>query len=253
MPFDLIIESLGLIFVVLGAFLFLVFTLLIRQGLTPTLRPLRGYDSLHDQVGQAVESGGRMHVSLGPNGLVGEKTGVTLAGLAVLDIAAESSVISDLPPVATTADATALPVISDTILRAYRRNDALEKFEQKAARLAAFDSTTLAASATSIIADDDVRANVLVGSFGPEVALMAEAGIRRQIPQTVGSDRIDGQATAYVMADHALIGEEIFVARGYLTARPSAVASVATQDVLRWVAIGLIVAGAVLKTLGLLG
>ncbi len=250
----LVTQYLGLILVAAGLVLLTGLTLAIRQGvLKPTLRPLEGYTSLPDMVGQAVESGGRMHVSLGPNSIVDEQTGVTLAGLAMLDLVAEASAISDQPPVATTGDATAFPAVSDAIRRAYRAQDAVQRYDPKSARLVALDPTSLAGGATSIIADENVQANVLIGSFGSEVALMMEAGHRRRILQTVGSDRLEAQAAAFVMADYPLIGEEIFAARAYLAGPPSAVAGLAVQDVLRWLVIGLIVLGAVLQTLGLLG
>nr|MBN1229500.1 hypothetical protein [Anaerolineae bacterium] len=249
---ELIQDFAGLFIIILGVLLFFVFTILARRGFRPTLRPLSGYDTMHMQVGQAIESGGRVHLSLGPNNIIDEKTGVTLAAMSILDIVAEESIIGDLSPVATTSDATALPVIGDTIRRTYKRKDVLDKYDTKAARLVAFDPYALAGSAMSIIADDDVRANVLVGSFGPEVALMAEAGLRNQIPQTIGSDQVDCQAAAYSMADHILIGEELFVAGAYLRQTPSDIGSLATQDVLRWIIVGLIAFNVVLQTMGLL-
>src|SRR5574341_378325 len=201
-------DPFGLILLVVLGLLFFAFYFLVRQGLKPDLRPLSGYDALLDQVGQAVESGGRVHVSLGPNGIVGEETATTLAGLAVLDVVSSASAISDRSPVATTADATALPLIADTIRRAYVEKGTLEKYESTAARLVGFDPIVLAGGVTSVVGSEQVRANVLTGSFGPETALMTEAGHRQGISQGAGSDRLEAQATGYVMADHVLIGEE---------------------------------------------
>ncbi len=239
-------EPFGLILIVLATLVFLSFYFLVRQGLKPDLRPLGGYDALLDQVGQAVESGGRVHVSLGPNGLVGEETTTTLAGVAVLDLVSAASAISDRAPVASTSDATALPIMSDTIRRAYQDRGTLEKYESTAARLVAFDPVAMAGGVTSIVGSEQVRANVLVGSFGPETALMAEAGNRKGISQVVGSDRLEAQAASYVMADHTLIGEEIYVARAYLQNHAPTVAGVLAQDIMRWVVIGAIVVGLIL-------
>lgn len=246
-----ITNGLGLIILILGAALFVGFTFLIRQGLQPDLRPLSGYDTLFSQVGQAVESGGRVHISLGSNSIIGQDTGVTLAGLEMLDVISEASSISDLSPVASTGDAASMLVISDTIRRAYRKRGTLDKYETMSTRLVALDPVTFAGGATSIVADDEVRANVLIGSFGPEVALITEAGHRQRIPQIVGSDRLETQAIAYVMADHSLIGEEMFMTNAYVLKEAPALGSVLAQDVLRWVVIGAIVVGAISKTLGL--
>jgi hypothetical protein len=116
--------------------------------------------------------------------------------------------------------------------------------------LVALDSVALAAGTTSIIADDEVRANVVAGSFGSEVALITEAGQRKGLPQVVASDRLQAQAIGMAMADHVLIGEEMFVARAYLEQDPSTTASVLTQDILRWV---VIVAIGVLVILNIFG
>jgi hypothetical protein len=236
----------------MGLLLVIGFTFFARRGFKPPLRQISGYDALATQVGQAVESGGRVHISLGSGSINGDDTGTTLAGLAMLDYVADASSISDLSPVATTGDATALPVMSDTIRRAYARKDVPEKFETFSARLVSLDPYSMAGGTTSMIVDDEVRANVLVGVFGAEIALPAEAGQRRRIPQVAGSDRLQGQAAAYAMADHPLIGEELFVSRAYLTREPSAMAALATQDVLRWIAIVAILVGSVLATFGLI-
>ncbi len=247
-----ITNLMGLLMLVGGALVLIVGTLIVKRGFRPSLRPLSGYETLFSQIGQALESGGRVHFSLGPNSIIGTDTGTTLAGAAMLDVVSEVSAITDLSPIASTADATTLPLASDTIRRAYRRRDTLDKYEATAGRLVALDAIGLAGGATSIIADDKVRANVLIGSFGPEVALMAEAGVRQHIPQIIGSDRLESQAVAYAMADHTLIGEEIFAARAYLTKEAATTASLVMQDVLRWIVIGLIVVGAIQQSLGLL-
>jgi hypothetical protein len=242
-----IAQPLGLLLLIAGVLLLSGSYFLVRQGLRPDLRPLGGYDALLNQVGQAVESGGRMHVSLGANSIIGEETGVTIAGLAILDIASDASAISDRTPVATTADATTIPVMADTIRRAYRERGTLERYESSAARLVAFDAISLAAGTTSIIVDDDVRANVLAGSFGPESALIVEAGQRKGISQVVASDRAEAQAMGYAMADHILIGEEMFAARAYLEQDHATLASLITQDILRWILIGAIGIGFILQ------
>jgi len=249
----LIQNFLGLGLVLFGLLMYLAFTFLVRAGFRPTLRPLAGYERLSDQVGQAIESGGRLHVSLGPNSIIDARTVTTIAGLSILDEAAIQSTIGDHPPVVTTSDSTTLPVAADAVRRAYRRTNQLDNYSSQSARLVALDAVSLAGGATSIIHDDYVKANILVGSFGPEVALMAEAGNRVDIPQTIGSDRLEGLAAAFVMADEPLIGEEMYVSRAYLTDEPDATGALAAQDVLRWFIIGLIIFGTVLQTLGLAG
>ncbi len=243
---------LGLILVILAGLLLAGLAFLVRNGFKPPLRQLTGYEALARLVGQAVESGGRVHVSVGAGGVIGEDTSTTLAGMSLLEYVSGASSISDLSPLGTTGNATALPVLSDTIRRAYIRNGLGDKFETTAARVIAFDPMAQAGGTTSLIVDDAVRANIMVGSLGPEMVLMAESARRQRAPQVAGSSQLAGQAVAYVMAEHALLGEEIYAARGYLSGQSSAVAGLMVQDILRWLVIVVIVVGSVMGIVGLI-
>jgi hypothetical protein len=94
--------------------------------------------------------------------------------------------------------------------------------------------------------DDNVGANFMVGSFGPELALIADAAYRRNQPLIAASDQLEGQAVAFAVSDKPLIGEEIFAAGAYLGSDAPQMGSVITQDVLRWLLIAAIVVTAVL-------
>lgn len=236
---------------VVAFLLFLSLTLLVRRDrLHPRLRPLAAYDAVNQQVAAAVESGGRVHVSLAGNNITDTEAAGGIAGLSTLAAISERSATGKQLVLGTTADATMLPVMRDVVGETAAGQNV--SFRATAARLVALDTLTLAAAATGIIPDEEVQANVLLGSFEQEAILITEAGQRRGISQTMGSDRIQGQAVAFVAADHPLIGEEMFVAQAYLKGQPSRLGGVATLDVLRWIVAFAIVAGVVLKTLGIL-
>ena len=79
--------------------------------------------------------------------------------------------------------------------------------------------------------------SVLLGRFGTEVAIMAEAGERQQLEQVIGSDDPQAMAVGVAVTDKALLGEELFASGAYLSPEPAFLASVQLQDVLRVVAI----------------
>lgn len=244
------IEFFGLLIVVVAAILTAGFGVLAAwRGFRPTLRLIGAYEAVPDQIGEAIESGGRVHVSVGPRGIVDERAVTVLMGLAFLDKITEGSAISDCSPVGTTADAATMYLVADTMRRAYQRRDLIDNLERTAPRLVALDALALAAGATDIIADEDIQANVLIGSFGSESALITEAGMRRGISQTMGSDLLSGQAVAYTTTTYPLLGEELFMANAYLQESASALGGLATQDILRWVIIVVIIVGVVLQTL----
>jgi hypothetical protein len=249
----------GLVMLVLGGLAYGVLRVVRWRRPDLRLRPLHAYDSLDKQFAQVVETGGRLHVSLGAGSITGPETAVSLAGLSILEAVAADATVADQPPVVTLGDATLLLPAADVIRRAHEQLGALGTYDPLAARLVGLDAATLAAGAMPLIRGELIRGSLLIGSFGPEVALMAEAGYRQRLPQTVGSDRLEGQAVGLAMADHVLIGEEVFAARAYLTedgqpARGSLAAQrgLMVEDLLRWVVVAALIAGAALQTLGML-
>lgn len=236
---------------VVGFLAYAIFALLARRGdFNPNLRRLGAYEALPGQVGEAVESGGRVHVSLAGNSIVDEGTGTSVAGLDMLGEVSARSTISDRSTLGTTADATTLPLIGDTIRTAAERIDAPYDYEALAARLVALDPLSMAAGVTSLVADEGVTSNVLIGSFEREAVLITEAGARRGLSQTVASDRLEGQAVGMVAGDYTLLGEELYVAGAYLSRKPSRLGGVAAQDILRWIVIISIGVGVILQSLG---
>jgi hypothetical protein len=224
-----------------------------RRHYRPTLRELPPYEFVTNQLGRVVESGGRVHISTGPTGIGGENTAITVAAVAAMREVASSATVSDKPPVVTTSDATTLPLMSDVLYRTYQRRSATARYERSSTRLVALDRVTLAGALTTLIWDDTVESNVLLGSFTEELALVTETGQRKRIGQTAGSDRIEGVAAAYPSTEHTLIGEELFVAPAYMNEPTDAdLAGVITNDILRVVLIGAIIVGTVMTSLGVL-
>lgn len=200
-----------------------------------TLRDIPAYRALPMLVGEAIEANRPVHVSFGSAGLGGANTPLTLASAELLYQTAERTAIGGIAPIVTASDPTAIPLGQDTLRRAYQSRGLLERYRQGSVRWypAGSRSMAFAAALTATLGDDRVSANILVGSFGMELALVAEASIRRDRKVIASSDQLEGQAVAYAMADQPLIGEEIFTAGAYLGGSPSQVAGVVTQDVLR--------------------
>ena len=244
------LDAIAFLLALLGFLVSLPVTFATRNGrFRPNLRRLSAYDALSQQIGAAIESGGRVHISLASNSITEDDTGTTIAGLGMLRAVSEQAAISDQPPLATTSDPTTLPLIRDVMRNAANRQGMPQNYSNSAAQMVALDPLTMAAGLTSLIPDEGVTSNILIGSFEDEAILITEAGARRNISQTVASDRLEGQAVAYAAADHPLIGEELFVSEAYLSNKPSRIGSLVAQDFLRWIVIISIIAGVFLKTM----
>ena len=102
-----------------------------------------------------------------------------------------------------------------------------------------------------IIHDEDISANLLVGSYGGEVALLTDAIDQENAFSLAASDSLTAQAALYATASEPLIGEELFAIPAYLQAGPFFTASLGAQDILRWIVIAAILVGSALKLLGI--
>lgn len=204
-----------------------------------TLRPIAAYAALPLMVGEAIEANHPVHLSFGSANLGGSSTLLALASAELFYQAVQRAAIGAVSPIITVSDTTAIPLGQDTLRRAYRSRDLLERYPRGSVRWypAGPRSLAFAAALTATLGDDRVANNVLVGSFGPELALVTEAAARRNQGVIAASDQLEGQAVAYAMSDQVLIGEEIFTAGAYLGESASQTASVVALDVLRWLLI----------------
>jgi len=88
------------------------------------LRSVDAFDELPQKAGESIESGMRIHISIG-SGTVGTQTTTgALAGITVLDTVAEAATISDKPPVVTAGDGGAIILAQSALRRAYATTEA---------------------------------------------------------------------------------------------------------------------------------
>jgi hypothetical protein len=230
-----------LIAILIGAVLFL-FTRRIQDGQRVGLRPLSGFESLTNQIGRAVESGRRVHFSLGRAALNRSNAPASLAALSALDYLAEDGCASNVPPIVTVGEATLLPAAQDQLRGAYSKAGRSKNFSNTMVEFVAADTSPMsyAAGVSYTIQHSNVGSNLLMGHMGPEIAIILEAGGRENMDQIVGSDDPTALAVGAAMSDDLLIGEELFAAGAYMKGEPAQLASLQIQDILR-----LIIAAAV--------
>ena len=240
----------GFGFVILSAILIASLAFLRRKS-TPVFREIPAFARLQKAIGLAVEEGSRLHISLGRGGLITPQSAAELAGLEMLHRVAELTSASDRPPVATSGDG-AVAILSQDALQASDQAVLSSGYDVTAARLAGLTPFSYAAGTLLVMRDEEVSANILIGNFGIEVALLTDAAERENSSSLAASDNLPAQAILYASAQDALIGEELFAAGAYVKARPFHTASLIVQDSLRWLVVIAILVGAILKLAGLL-
>jgi hypothetical protein len=238
--------------IALAAVLLLLIWRRTEGGVTFGLRPLAAYEELRRQPVRALESGRRLHMTPGRADLHTQQAPASVAGLGAL---ADLSRETGMAPVVTVGAATLLPAAQGGVYRSYAASGRASE--------ARFGDTQFLASqqfpfvygagATTAINKADVGSNVVLGHVGPEMALLAEAGRRQDLEQVLGSDDPTAMSVATVFTPNAVWGEELFAARAYLQRSPLQMASLRTQDVLRWLLAAGIIAAALLRLLGIIG
>jgi hypothetical protein len=223
----------------------------LRRKSTPAFREIPAFARLRKAIGLAVEEGSRLHISLGRGGLTTPQSAAELAGLEMLRRIAELTSASDRPPIATSGDG-AVTILSQDALLSSEQAALSTGYDATAARLTGLTPFSYAAGALSVMQDENVSANVLMGNFGVEVALLTDTAERENTSILAGSDNLSAQAILYASAQDPLIGEELYAAGAYIKARPFHTASLTTQDILRWLIVIGILVGALLKLAGVL-
>ncbi len=209
-----------------------------RRDVFP-IRVIPAYDALPQMVGTAIEANEPVHLSLGSGGLGGQNTLLALASAELFYQVGRQAAIGATSPLITTSDSASIPLGYDILRRAYASRGRLSSYDNSAMQWypSGPRSLAFAAAVTALLGIDHVNANVLVGSFGPEMALIAEGTQRRGQSLIAASDQLTGQAIAYAMADEPLIGEELFSAGAYMSDEARFTAALVTQDLLRWLLI----------------
>lgn len=246
MNFNLI-NIAGLALVIISAILMTIFRIINRAQPYQGLRSIPAFNRLRQAIGLAVEDGSRVHVSLGNASPYSQQSASALVGLSVLDRITQLSATSDSPPIATSGNGGFTVLSQDTLRSAYRDANTLELYDPIQGRLSGPTPFSYVAGTLPVLPDESVSANVLLGNYGPEIALLVDRADRINSFTLAGSDSLPAQAVLYATADEPLIGEEIFASGAYLQTHRLHPASLRTQDVLRWMVFVGVLAGVILK------
>lgn len=244
------LNLLGLIVVLIFFGLMIAIAILVRRRESPKLREIPAFKRLDRAIGLAVEAGSRLHVSLGRGQMLSRQSAIGFVGLSILDRIGRSTSISDRPPIATSGEGI-LGILSQDSQRVTARYLGVES-DPNRGRITGLTPLSYAAGTLSFVKEEEIGANLLIGSFGNEVALITDAAERKEGMTLGGTDNLTGQAVLFATAQEPLIGEESYAGGAYLGAGRMHTASLYVQDIIRWVLIGLIVLGSLLKLFGVL-
>jgi hypothetical protein len=215
------------------------------------LREIPALMRLYRSIGLSVEDGTRLHISLGSGGLLSARGGSAFAGLAALRHISEKTSVSDMPPVASAGDPVLGLLTQATLQAGYQAAGVDELYVPTSGRITGMSPFGFAAGAMPITSNENVSANILLGHFGAEAALIADASDRENVVLIGASDDLVGQSVLFASSQEPLIGEELFASGAYIGAFASHAASLTVQDVFRWLIVLGLLAGSFLKFFGM--
>lgn len=215
-------------------------------------RRIPAIQELEKQQGRAIESGQRIHVAVGNSDLLDENNAASLLAVDVMENLARNSAASDRPLITTTSDGAVSLLLQSRLHHQYCDLNLKDLYRPQLAQMSGSTPFAYIAGILPIIHDEHISVNVAAGKLGSEVGLIAEAGNRQKAVLIGGSTEPEGQAVLYGMAQEPLIGEEIFAIPAYLKEDQKNNASLKVQDILRFSLVGFLLAGSLLKLLGVL-
>ncbi len=242
----------GLVFLLVFFLLVVILGLRGRNHPAPPLRDIPAFNRLTRSIGLAVESGRRLHVSLGRGNLYGNQAASALVGLDILGRIARAASVSDRPPVATSGEGALAVLSQDTLRSTYRAIGASGQYDATSGQMTGPTPFSYAAGVLPLIFDEQISTTIITGHLGSEVALITDASERSGSMTLAGSDSLTAQAVLYAAAQEPLIGEDLYAAGAYLKNSPMNIACLRVQDIFRWALIFAMLAGAVLKFLSVL-
>jgi hypothetical protein len=247
LPASLDIVALAILLIFLP--LFVALSLRAKGGRRIPLRPIAAYRRLQMLVSQGAESGEPVHVAMGSGRLGTDATLESLMGLTMFDYVARRAAAANQPALGTVGDATILPAAQAVLHQAREEAGYGERYTGREVQFYGPDPLAYGAGAYAVAARQQPPGSALLGRFGSEGLWLAESAAGLGMTRLGGAVDPSSAALLAVSVDDLLVGEEVFAAGAYLH-RPSHLGSLATQDILRVVAILSIILGVILTSLG---
>jgi len=123
------------------AFILIFFGLIIilavagRNHPAMELRQIPAFDKLKRAIEITVESGSRMHISIGRGSVTGPESAAAFVGLSMLEEMTTSSSTGDRPPIVTSGDPALAILAQDTLKSAYLDTGLIDQYERTSSQL----------------------------------------------------------------------------------------------------------------------
>ncbi len=223
-----------------------------RKGATVDIRKIPALGALEEGIGRATEMGRPIHFSAGLVSISHSGyAALQLASMEYLNFISRQCAKYDTKLIVTVAQGDTFAVTQEIVRSAYRQEGALEKLRPDTVRFLSSDQFVFGSSVASILNNEQVATNVMIGGWADEALFVAEAG------HLAGSMGIGGTTNQYQIPffvaalDSVLLSDEIFAGSAYLSEDSVEQGAIAGQDWGKAIGVLLIILGMVLKTMNI--
>jgi hypothetical protein len=174
----------------------------------------------------------------------------TLAALELLRYVARLCVQRGVKLIVANSDLNVQQVTEEIIKSAYAKAGKARKYSVDSVRYVSGGLFAYAAGVMGLLRRERPVLNIFVGQFAAEALEISEAGRLDALFQFAGTSSIDQLPFFLATCDVTLLAGELYAAQSYLTKDPQDISWTIGQDAGKVIAILLILAGAVLASLG---
>lgn len=230
------------------SFLFILgFILHGKGGKELYIRPIAGLQAMDDAIGRATEMGKPILYSSG----LGKMDRVaTMASMNILGSVAEKTAEFNTPIIFPNYDPVVMTTAQEVVKEAYSKAGHPEAYNPDNIFFVTQSQFGYAAAVDGIMTRQLPATNLFLGTFEAEALILAETGNSIGAIQIAGTDSTIQLSFFIVACDYTLIGEELFVASGYLTKDRQILGSIKGQDWLKAIIVLLILIGGIAGFLG---
>lgn len=233
--------------VIISSIFILGFVLYAKKGKKLYIRPITGLQAIDDAIGRATEMGKPILYSAG----LGKMDRVaTMASMNILSSVAEKTAEYNTPLIFPNYDPVVMTTAQEVVKEECSRAGHPEAYKPDNIFFVTQSQFGYAAAVDGIMTRQLPATNLFLGTFEAEALILAETGNSIGAFQIAGTDSTIQLSFFIVACDYTLIGEELFVASGYLTQDKQVLGSIKGQDWLKAVIVFLILIGGIAGILG---
>jgi hypothetical protein len=223
---------------------------LARHGKIPKIRRIVCLEALPELVGRAAEMGTAVHIATGMSTLESSEAPIVVAGYAMLGYVAELCGKYKVPIRYTCVYGYNIPIAQDLIKAGYLKAGEPEMYSNDMIFYAGDHQQPYSAAMMGYLLREKPAANMMFGGIKYETLNTLGAGAIAGCMQAAGTPRLYYQPFLVAACDYSMIGDELFAAAAVVRGIPEEIGVIRGQDILKAIALGLIITSAILVTIG---